>query len=156
MTSLFVLLLLGSLAVPLAPDCVGLSPPVDGPVLRGFAPTGRYTGHFGVDLGVGEGTVVRAAGPGRVSFSGEVAGRSAVTIDHGGGLKSTVSAVAERLVSGGSRVAMGLPIAVSGEHDGQPAVHVSVRIDGRYVDPLDILACRVRPPAGALRLVPVP
>lgn len=137
-------------------DCVGLAWPVDGPVLAGFAPEGRYAGHWGIDLGAPDGTTVRAAGAGVVSFSGEVVGTVAITVDHGGGLKTTVSSVAERLVGRGERVAAGTPLARSGLHEGRPSVHVSARIDGRYVDPGPLFGCAASEPAGAVRLVPVP
>lgn len=136
--------------------CLALQRPVEGPVLAGFAPLGRYAGHWGVDIGTPTGTVVRAPGPGRISFSGSVAGTNAVTVDHGGGLLTTVSSVAEHIARRGESVTGGLPLALSGEHDGRAAVHVSVRVDGRYVDPALVLGCIDRPPADALALVPVP
>ncbi len=154
-----VALLLVLLAVPspvASGDCVGLEWPVEGAVVAGFAPVGRFGGHWGVDLAAPEGSTVRAAGPGVVSFSGEVAGTVAVTVDHGGGLKTTVSSVGERLVVAGTPVAAGQRIARSGVHDGRPSVHVSARIDGRYVDPLPLLGCAAAGPAGAVRLVPLP
>lgn len=154
-----VALLLVLLAVPspvASGECVGLERPVEGAVVAGFAPVGRYGGHWGVDLAVPEGSTVRAPGPGVVSFSGEVAGTAAVTVDHGGGLKTAVSSVAERLVAVGTRVVAGRPLARSGIHDGRPSVHVSARIDGRYVDPLPLLGCAAVRPAGAVRLVPLP
>lgn len=157
MRPLTVLLVLTALLLPdPAGACVGLRPPVDGPVVAPFAPVGRYAGHWGVDLGAAPGTTVRSAGPGRISFSGSVAGTDAVTVDHGGGLKTTVSSVADRLVGYGEWVAAGEALAVSGEHDGRSSVHVSTRVDGRYVDPLAVLGCVGRPPADALALVPVP
>ena len=137
-------------------DCVGLEWPVEGAVVAGFTPVGRYGGHWGVDLAVPEASTVRAAGPGVVSFSGEVVGSVAVTVDHGGGLKTTVSSVGERLVVAGTPVVAGQPLARSGVHDGRPSVHVSARIDGRYVDPLPLLGCAAVRPAGAVRLVPLP
>lgn len=154
-----VVLLLVVLAVPspvASGDCVGLDWPVAGPVVAGFAPVGRYGGHWGLDIGVPEGTTVRSAGAGVVSFSGEVAGTVAVTVDHGGGLKTTVSSVAERLVATGTPVVAGRPLARSGVHADRPAVHVSARIDGRYVDPLPLFGCAATVPAGAVRLVPLP
>ena len=148
-------LLLVALPVP-SQACVGLSPPVDGPLVRSFGPTGPFSGHFGADYAAPGGTLVRAPGPGFVSFSGSVAGRLAVTVDHGGGLRTTVSSVAEHLVDRGARVWSGRPIATSGTHDGVAAVHVSVRVDGVYVDPAIVFGCVEGSPAHALRLVPVP
>ena len=64
-----------------------LIPPVDGPISRHFEPPqGPYgPGHRGIDLAVPEGTPVRAAAAGTVSFAGVVAGVLAVTIDHPSG-----------------------------------------------------------------------
>lgn len=153
--ALFVVLLV--LPSPIAADpCVGLRAPVEGPVVAPFAPVGRYGGHWGIDIAAPEGSVVRAADGGQVTFSGSVVGRQAVTVDHGGGLRTTVSAVAERLVAAGQGVGRGMPIAVVGTHDGRAAVHVSVRVGSAYVDPADWLGCRPVSIPTALRLVPVP
>ena len=62
--------------------CMGLEKPVEGPLLAGFAPTGRFSGHWGVDWAVPKGTEIRSAGPGTVTFAGSVAGNQAVTLDH--------------------------------------------------------------------------
>jgi murein DD-endopeptidase MepM/ murein hydrolase activator NlpD len=65
-----------------------LIPPVDAPISARFeAPSSDYgPGHRGIDYAAPTGTKVRAAGGGRVTFAGAVAGVDAVTIDHGGGL----------------------------------------------------------------------
>lgn len=144
-----------ALAAPAA-ACVGLSPPVEEPIVAPFAPSGSYAGHWGVDFGVPEGTAVRAAGPGTVSFSGSVAGMLAVTVDHGGGLKSTVSYLGSVSFGRGSLVGPWSRLGTSALHGGRPAVHFSTRIDGRYVDPQTLLGCAVTAPGGAVRLVPIP
>lgn len=60
-------------------------PPVAGHMVRGFSvgPERWSRGHRGVDLASHEGEIVRAAGPGTVSFAGTVVDRPLVVIDHG-------------------------------------------------------------------------
>ena len=118
--------------------------PVVGPVVRGFEPpTSAYgPGHRGIDIATAIGTVVRAPAPGVVTFAGMVAGQRYVTIDHGGGLLSTCSFLSGVLVHKGDLVAQGDPIALSGAgHPGDtiPNLHLGVRLNGQYVDPLDYL-----------------
>jgi murein DD-endopeptidase MepM/ murein hydrolase activator NlpD len=139
-----------------AEACVGLTPPVDGPVVAGFAPRGRWSGHWGIDIGTGEETPVHAAGAGVVRFAGSVAGMRSVTVDHGGGLLSTVSWLSAVGVGPGRVVGSWSVLGWSGEHDGRAAVHVSTRIDGRYVDPAGVFGCAAASPVGAVRLVPLP
>lgn len=152
-----ILLLMVAWAVPTsAAECLQLRPPVPGAVLRGFAPVGAYAGHWGVDLSAPEGSTAVAPAPGVVSFSGSVAGTMAVTVDHGGGLRTTVSSVSERLVGVGTRVARGTPIARTGIHDDTESVHTSVRVHGVYVNPVPLWRCIDAAPADGLRLVPLP
>jgi murein DD-endopeptidase MepM/ murein hydrolase activator NlpD len=66
-----------------------------------------------------------------------------VTIDHGGGLRSTVSFVEDLRVRTGDTVTAGQIVALSGTgHTDAPVphVHFGVRIGDTYVDPLDYLA----------------
>jgi murein DD-endopeptidase MepM/ murein hydrolase activator NlpD len=132
-----------------------LQAPVPGRVVAPFAPVGRYEGHWGLDLEAGYGSPVRAGGGGVVTFAGSVAGMRSVTIDHGGGLRSSVSYLSEILVETGMRVAPGALIAKSGMAHGEAALHFSVRIDGEYVDPLAHLLCGAGEP-GRLYLLPPP
>src|SRR5687768_1268477 len=83
--------------------------PVGGRVLRTFDPpaTRFGAGHRGVDLRAWEGQPVVAAMGGTVTFSGRVAGRSWVTVDHGGGLDTTYGPIDPRLVRAGEVVAPG-------------------------------------------------
>lgn len=97
----FLLVLLAAtllLAAPASARADGLSlvMPVDGPVTRGFAlgPTPYSPGHRGVDIAAPDGSRVRAAAQGVVHFSGRVAGRESVSIDHGNGLRTTYTPVA--------------------------------------------------------------
>jgi murein DD-endopeptidase MepM/ murein hydrolase activator NlpD len=118
--------------------------PVTGPVIRGFdPPSSPYgTGHRGIDVAASVGTLVRAPATGVVSFAGNVGGRLFVTINHGGGLLSTCSFLSGLLVRKGDTVAAGQAIALSGTgHPGDttPNLHLGVRLNGQYVDPLDYL-----------------
>ncbi len=137
----------------LAVECVGLHPPVPGPVTASFAPVGPYAGHWGVDLGAAPGAPVRSAGSGRVSFSGTVAGNRTITIDHGGGLKTSYSYLEERWVAQGSVVSGGQALGAAGVAHGVGGLHFSVRIHGEYVDPEPRLHCRPLDLSEALRLV---
>jgi murein DD-endopeptidase MepM/ murein hydrolase activator NlpD len=118
--------------------------PVVGPVVRGFdPPSSPYgAGHRGIDIATPIGTVVRAPAPGVVTFAGTIAGQRYVTIDHGGGLVSTCSFLSGLLVGKGDLVSQGQPLALSGAgHPGDtiPDLHLGVRLNGQYVDPLDYL-----------------
>lgn len=135
--------------------CVGLQPPVQGPLVGRFAPEGRYGGHWGVDWAVPVGTAVRAAAPGTVTFVGVVAGNRTVTIHHGGGLRTSYSYLDETAVQGGQWVPARAMVGRSGVAHGVPSVHFSLRLGHRYLAPLPALGCRTYPPAPALRLVSV-
>ena len=118
--------------------------PVVGPVIRAFEPpeTPFGSGHRGIDIAVPVGTVVVAPDAGLVTFAGRVGGELFVTLDHGEGLTSTYSWVSVSLVRRGDAVARGAPIAQTGRgHPGSsvPHLHLGVRLDGVYLDPLDFL-----------------
>ena len=135
-------------------SCVGLLQPVDGRMASAFAPIGRYAGHWGVDWVVPEGTAVRAAGVGTVSFAGSVAGNLTATVDHGGGLRTSYSYLATVAVKPGQPVAESTTLGTSGTGHGAPALHFSVRLGETYVDPMAVIGCRLSTPSRALRLVP--
>src|SRR5690606_28484862 len=117
----------------------GVVLPVDGPLLRLFErPPGPYAaGHRGVDLAALPGTPVRAALPGKVTFSGEVAGVGWVTLDHGGGLQTTYGDLRPRLLSAGRRVVAGDVLGRLAP--GRAWVDWGARRDGDYLDPLTLL-----------------
>ena len=122
-------------------------PPVVGPVTRGFdAGTSVYgAGHRGIDYAVPPGTEVRPAGPGVVVFAGEVAGATHVVVDHGAGVRTTVSFLASVTVRVGDRVGTGSVLGTSGGRDddtghGGGVVHLGVRVGDRYVDPVALFA----------------
>ncbi len=102
-----------------------------------FAP-----GHRGVDVAAPTGSLVRASAAGVVSFAGSVAGNLTVTIDHGAGLLTTYSFLAQARVAKGAPVRRGDVVGTVGRgHTGSgfpPHVHLSARRDGFYFDPLEL------------------
>jgi murein DD-endopeptidase MepM/ murein hydrolase activator NlpD len=118
-------------------------------VVRRFdAPSPNWTaGHRGVDLAGVAGQRVYAAGPASVVFTGQLAGRPVVSLQHPGGLRTSYEPV-RATVKAGQRVDGATVIGelVSG-HPGCPAaacLHwgamwgAAARAD--YVDPLGLLA----------------
>ena len=136
-------------------SCPHLEEPVPGTIVRGFAPIGRYAGHWGVDFESEPGSSVAAAEAGTVTFAGEVAGIFSVTVHHGGGLRTSYSYLSEVGVVAGQQVARGDAVGTSGVDHGIAAVHFSVRIGDVYQDPENWFEC-FRSPAPALSLVPAP
>lgn len=135
-------------------SCVGFDPPAGGFISAGFDPGPNWSGHWGVDFSGGDG-FIRAAAAGTVSFSGLAAANLAVTVDHGGGLKTSYSRLGSALAAPGQRVGRGEVIGLSGDEPGHGDVHFSVRIDGEYVDPEPLLGCAPRAPHAGLRLVEI-
>ncbi len=92
------------------------SRPVPGRVAAPFvAPVSRYgPGHRGADLVAAPGTPVLAVGAGQVTFAGSVAGTLHVTVDHGGGLRTTLSFLATVGVRTGQAVSRGQVIGTAG------------------------------------------
>jgi murein DD-endopeptidase MepM/ murein hydrolase activator NlpD len=126
--------------------------PVAGPVVRGFeAPAGPYgPGHRGVDLSAPAGTPVTTPAAGRVTFAGPVAGSLWVSVLVAPGVVTSVGPLLDAAVATGRRLRAGARVGrLAAGHGG--AVHLSLRVDGGYVDPLPWLAGRPRP-----RLVPLP
>jgi murein DD-endopeptidase MepM/ murein hydrolase activator NlpD len=141
---------------PAAPVTGGRVPalrlPVAGPVVRGFeAPAGPYgPGHRGVDLGAPAGAPVAAPAAGRVSFAGPVAGSLWVSLLAAPGVVVAVGPLLDAAVATGQRVRAGDRVGrLAAGHGG--AVHLSLRVDGGYVDPLPWLVGLPR-----ARLVPLP
>lgn len=137
----------------LAIAAVCLSAPVSGPVSQGYAPVGQYAGHWGIDYAAGEGTAVRAPASGTVTFAGSVAGMRTVTIEPFSRLKVSVSYLSEVTVTAGTSVSRGAIVGYAGAPHGDPGVHLSTRVEGRYVDPNELLGCRSTEITRALRLV---
>ncbi len=128
-----------------------LRPPVAGPVVRGYeAPAGPYgAGHRGVDLAAATGAPVGAPAAGRVVFAGGVAGTVWASIEVAPGVVTTLGPLRALAVTSGRRVAAGARLADlapghgSGRHP--TTLHLGLRIDGAYVDPLPWLTGYGRP-----------
>jgi murein DD-endopeptidase MepM/ murein hydrolase activator NlpD len=131
----------------------GFYPPVrDARLTSGFSRSrrhpvhGKIRPHHGVDFAAPQGTPVRAIADGRVTYAhwhGQL-GR-AVRIDHGGSptyasIYGHLSRIEED-VSRGAWVLKGDVIGYVGRTGAAtgPHLHLSVRRDGRYVDPLPVL-----------------
>jgi murein DD-endopeptidase MepM/ murein hydrolase activator NlpD len=118
--------------------------PVVGPVIQAFDPpdTPYGSGHRGIDIAAEVGTTIVAPADGTVTFAGPIGGYLFVTMDHGGGLSSTYSWLSAKLVRKGDRVLRDQPIAFTGwgHPDASiPHLHLGVKLDGAYVDPLSYL-----------------
>lgn len=116
-------------------------------VLREFErPPHPYgPGHRGIDIPV-TGGVALAPADGVVAFSGFVVDRSLLTIDHGGGLVSTLEPVDDPPPAG-TAVSQGQvlgPVSAGG-HVGDDTLHLGARLNGEYIDPLALLGVLERP-----------
>jgi murein DD-endopeptidase MepM/ murein hydrolase activator NlpD len=124
--------------------------PLAGPIVRGFeVPAGAYgPGHRGVDVGGRMGEAVRAPAGGRVEFAGPVAGRTWVSLLVAPGVMVTVGPLLDVRVTAGQRVRALAPVGRLGPGHGPGhgmTLHLSLRVDGVYVDPLPYLLDRPRP-----------
>ncbi|HUR52255.1 MAG TPA: peptidoglycan DD-metalloendopeptidase family protein, partial [Mycobacteriales bacterium] len=131
---------------PLAGDAV---------VTRPFQPpaTAWGAGHRGVDLAGQEGDAVLSAGPGRVSYAGQLAGRGVVVVVHDGGLRTTYEPVVAE-VTVGELVTTGSQLGFLGRgHDscgpGTSCLHWGLLRGETYLDPLSLVT------QGRLRLLPL-
>ena len=129
--------------VPVAPPPPVMAPvpaPVAGGVIRSFRPPASAygAGHRGVDLAAGPRQAVRAPAEGTVAFAGQVAGTRWVSIDHGGGVRTTYGALGEIAVRVGQVVRAGQTLA----RLAASATHLDwgALVDGVYVDPLLLFA----------------
>ena len=118
--------------------------PVVGPVIQAFDPpdTPYGSGHRGIDIAAEVGTTIVAPADGTVTFAGPIGGYLFVTMDHGDGLSSTYSWLSAILVRKGDRVLRDQPVAFTGwGHPGAsiPHLHLGVKLDDAYVDPLSYL-----------------
>src|SRR6188472_4772369 len=118
--------------------------PVTGAIVRGFDPPDNPygAGHRGIDIAAAVGSVVVAPDDGVVTFAGKVGGRLFLTIDHGSGVLSTCSWLTSVLVRKNDHVVRGQPVATSGWGHPEmpmPQLHLGVRVNGTYVDPMAFL-----------------
>jgi len=105
------------------------------------APAGPYgAGHRGIDirapLGAEAGVQVLAPADGVVHFAGFVVDRPVLSIEHAGGVLSSFEPVQTSLIAG-DRVTRGEMIGtLLPGHCVSPCLHLGVRVDGEYVNPL--------------------
>lgn len=116
-------------------------------VVRGFSPPALPwgAGHRGVDLAARPGQPVYAAGAGRISYAGRLAGRGVVAITHGA-LRTTYLPVRPGVRVGG-RVTLGARIGTVENgpfHCSSPCLHWGLRRGTVYLDPLSLVRPRVR------------
>jgi murein DD-endopeptidase MepM/ murein hydrolase activator NlpD len=135
-------------AGPIQEGSGGLIWPVTGPITSSFG--GRdigagYEDHPGVDIGVPEGTPIRAAAAGSVVLQqseAESGGYGNFTcIDHGGGLSTCYAHQSSFAVSAGDSVAQGDVIGYVGStgYSTGAHLHFEVRIYGQVTDPMGYL-----------------
>lgn len=102
------------------------------------APAHAYgAGHRGVDLKSSHGAVVVAPREGIVAFRGMVVDRPLLTIEHADGLVSTFEPLESNLVPG-DLISAGQEIGLvaGGGHSPAGALHVGVRRDDDYINPM--------------------
>ncbi|WP_312810818.1 murein hydrolase activator EnvC family protein [Corynebacterium variabile] len=108
-------------------------------------------GHRGVDLDAASGAAVRASAAGTVRFAGVVAGTPTVSVDHGGGLRTTYEPVLAQ-VQVGEQVGRGQILGELADHASlpgtarrDPGLHWGAVLGPpaedaeRYIDPMTLL-----------------
>ena len=101
--------------------------------------------HNGVDFNGDKGTAVQTIAPGTVTaVTSDPLYGSSVTVDHGSGIVSTISGLAEAgLVSVGTTLNAGDLIGVVGavpiEKEDPAHIHLEIRVNGKLQDPLAVM-----------------
>jgi murein DD-endopeptidase MepM/ murein hydrolase activator NlpD len=137
-----------SLALFLSLACTGcMYPrwPVEGPVTSAYGL--RFRGlkpglHRGVDIGVPEGTEIRAMARGRVRFAGSMGGYGLVVwLDHPGEVITVYGHLSVIRVRAGEQVRSRQVIGLSGGTGDAtgPHLHFEIWRNGREVDPVPFL-----------------
>jgi murein DD-endopeptidase MepM/ murein hydrolase activator NlpD len=130
--------------------------PVAGPVTspfgsRGSPVNGAQEFHEGIDIGAAQGTPIRSAAAGTVSFAGQMSGYgNIVIVQHAGGLSTRYAHQSAMLVTAGQPVAAGEVIGAvgaTGEATG-PHLHFEVRLNDVAVNPAPYLGLST-PAAGS-------
>lgn len=121
-------------------------PPIRGSltVRRGFdRPEHRWSrGHRGVDLAARRGSVIQAAGSGRIVFAGVISGRGVVSIQHAPGVRTTYEPV-QAIVTAGQHVRGGDAIGrLTPDRRHRDSLHWGLRIRDGYADPMRLLRTR--------------
>ena len=120
--------------------------PLRGPVIvrREFQPPrARWApGHRGVDLAATAGSVILAAGSGRVAFAGRIADRGVISIEHSPGVRTTYEPV-RAVVAAGQYVRRGDVIGhLAPDRRHRDSLHWGLRIRDGYADPMRLLQAR--------------
>ena len=122
----------------------GMIWPVNGPITSGFGwrehpifHDQRF--HTGIDIGVPQGTPIKAAGSGVVLFAGVKNGYgNTLIIDHGGGIATLYAHQSALGASVGQPVTRGQIVGSTGctGYCTGPHLHFEVRVNGEPVDPM--------------------
>ncbi len=127
----------------------------DPKVVRAFDPPPErwLAGHRGVDLLGSPGQPVLAAGAGRVSFAGWVAGRPVVVVAHAAGLRTSYEPVLplvrrNKVIHAGDVI--GALLGAPGHCLPRTCLHWGLRQGATYLDPLSLVGAGT-----AVRLLPV-
>ena len=117
--------------------------PVNGPITSPFCERRSWEScHPGIDIGVGTGTPIHAAGSGTVAMAGPAGGYGNYTcINHGGALSTCYAHQSQINVSVGQHVSQGQVVGLVGctglcfgAH-----LHFEVRVNGSVTNPLNYL-----------------
>ncbi|WP_170206102.1 M23 family metallopeptidase [Klugiella xanthotipulae] len=120
-----------------------------------IAPEHRYAaGHRGVDLAVTEAAPVTAPAAGVVHFVGLVVDRPVLSIQHANGYLSSFEPV-NAVVVAGQLIAAGEPVGTVGTsthcsetlgaHTASGCLHMGVRVEGDYLNPMIFFGLDARP-----------
>lgn len=117
--------------------------PVNGPITSPFCEARSWEScHPGIDIGVPEGTPIRAGGSGTVILAGPNGGYGNYTcIDHGGGVSTCYAHQSAIHVSTGQHVSQGQVIGLVGNTGFSFGAHLhfEVRVNGAVTQPLSYL-----------------
>lgn len=116
-------------------DRVVYAPPIDAPVTDPFRPPPQpwLPGNRGIEYGTAPGRAVRAAGRGRVTFAGRIAGDLFVTVTHPDGIRTSYAYLASIAVVAGADVERGQVVGTTGVR-----LHVGARRGETYIDPASL------------------
>jgi murein DD-endopeptidase MepM/ murein hydrolase activator NlpD len=127
---------------------IGLIPPTRAEIIDPFRPpAGPYRpGNRGLEYGTAAGDRIAVAAAGVVAFAGPVGGSLFVSVDHGGGYRTTYGFVDRIATRVGRRIQVGTLVARAGG-----PFHFSLRHDGLYLNP----AAHFGRSSASVRLVPI-
>jgi len=135
----------GALASRSAVSSAGYIWPLTGSISSFFGELRGASRHSGLDIAAPTGKDIKAARAGRVDSAGWMGGYGyAVIIDHGEGYKTLYAHASKLLAKAGDRVVQGQVIARVGSTGNStgPHVHLEVRMNSKFMDPLKYLPRR--------------